>query len=154
MPFIWGSQRRNQDAFHRLMDRSYPAITAFLVDAKLEKRAKQPVAPEALALMENPKGEQKWFVLFVEISFIQFNYELWLLLDNKLLPNKLKIHCCSYFACFLKMSFCCWTLHFHDFSLKHLLHLRGIFRKQVKLLQQWIFSSSGNNLLFNDNHNS
>ena len=58
------------------MDRSCPAITAFLVDAKLEKRAKKPLPAEALALMENPVVKQKCFVLFAEISFIQFNYEL------------------------------------------------------------------------------
>ena len=52
-------QRRNLDTFHRLMDRSCPAVTAFLVDDKLEKRAKQPLPAEALALMENPVVQQK-----------------------------------------------------------------------------------------------
>ena len=52
-------QRRNLDTFHRLLDRSCPAVTAFLVDAKLDKRAKQQVPEEAMALMEIPKGEQK-----------------------------------------------------------------------------------------------
>ena len=41
------------------MDRSCPAVTAFLVDDKLEKRAKQPLPAEALALMENPVVQQK-----------------------------------------------------------------------------------------------
>ena len=41
------------------MDRSSPAVTAFLVNAKLEKRVKQPVPPEAMTLMENPNGGTK-----------------------------------------------------------------------------------------------
>ena len=39
-------QRRNLDTFHRLIDRSGPAFTAFLVDAKLEKRARQSLPPD------------------------------------------------------------------------------------------------------------
>ena len=42
------------------MDRLNTTFTAFLIDDKLEKRAKQPPLPaEALALMENPVVEQK-----------------------------------------------------------------------------------------------
>ena len=52
-------QRRNLDTFHRLMDRSCPAITAFLVVAKLENRAKKPLRAEALALMENSVFKHK-----------------------------------------------------------------------------------------------
>ena len=41
------------------MDRSCPAITAFLVVAKLENRAKKPLRAEALALMENSVFKHK-----------------------------------------------------------------------------------------------
>ena len=39
--FQGNPQRRNLDTFHRLIDRPGPAITPFLVDAMLEKIARQ-----------------------------------------------------------------------------------------------------------------
>ena len=52
-------QRRNLDTFHRLMDRSCPAVLEFLVDAKLEKRAKEPLPAEVIALLKNPEVQPK-----------------------------------------------------------------------------------------------
>ena len=57
--FQGDSLRRNLETFHRLMDRSCTAVLAFLVDDKLEKRAKKPLPAEATALLKNLEVQPK-----------------------------------------------------------------------------------------------
>ena len=47
-------QRRILDSFNRLMDRSYPAVLAHLVDRKLKWRKKEKLPSEVLALLKAP----------------------------------------------------------------------------------------------------
>ena len=47
-------QRRILDSFNRLMDKSYPSVLDHLVDRKLERRKKEKLQSEVLALPKAP----------------------------------------------------------------------------------------------------
>ena len=51
-------QRRTLDTFHRLVDRSSPPVLVHLVDKKLERRAKEKIPSEVLALLKAPEAPQ------------------------------------------------------------------------------------------------
>ena len=57
--FQGDAQRRNLDTFHRLMDRSRPAVLVHLVDKKLERRAREELPAEVKALLKEPEVEIK-----------------------------------------------------------------------------------------------
>ena len=46
--------QRNLQVFWRMMDRSYPEILAFFIDKKLAQRAREPIPPECIYVLEDP----------------------------------------------------------------------------------------------------
>ena len=57
--FQGDAQRRNLDTFHRLTDRSHPAISAHLVDKKLERRKREELPAEVKKMLKAPEIEIK-----------------------------------------------------------------------------------------------
>ena len=47
--------RRNLDVFHRLIDRSSPAILSHMVDKKLERRAREELPDDVKRLLKAPE---------------------------------------------------------------------------------------------------
>ena len=56
--FQGNSERGNIDTFHRLIDRCSPPVLVYLVDRKLERRAREKLPLEVVAVLKDPEASQ------------------------------------------------------------------------------------------------
>ena len=72
-------QRRNLDTFHRLMDKFSSSVLTHLIDKKLERRSREALPADVLALLKAPEAPKmnwndNWLIILL------MNWIIWLLL--------------------------------------------------------------------------